>query len=306
MYPASADFHNAVKNGNPQMPLLIFPTAVFTAEDIDINAGIEFDDLFNTEENTSIGQALMNNIRFTLFNDNQLLNDYEFGEFVATIGVRIARNTYTQEGNISITCGSNEYIAYQSAPYVTRNGVELDSAMTGSMANIISYNGIVYCFQKNGNLYCYDESTGERVHIISDVNLFDNSVAGWVTGKYINADGGISSTSSYRYTDHYYPIKANSKFIAHYNKRQSRAHTIAFYKKDQTFIKRTVLSSSSDANGIKDIVFTTPEETAYYRFSCGTTTADIFIAENVPMYMRTKFKAVTYYGAYFANNILNS
>ena len=94
MYPASADFHNAVKNRNPQMPLLIFPDAVFTAEDIDVNAGIEFDDLFNTEENISIGQALMNNVRFTLFNDNQLLNDYEFGEFVATIGVLISESNY--------------------------------------------------------------------------------------------------------------------------------------------------------------------------------------------------------------------
>ena len=49
MYDASDDFHTAVKNGNPQMPLLIFSDTVFTAEDIDVTAGIEFDDLFNTE-----------------------------------------------------------------------------------------------------------------------------------------------------------------------------------------------------------------------------------------------------------------
>ena len=185
MYPASADFHNAVKNGNPQMPLLIFPNAVFTAEDIDVNAGIEFDDLFNTEENTSIGQALMNNIRFTLFNDNQLLNDYEFGEFIATIGVQIDESTYMQEGNISVTCGNNTYVATSSSPYLTRNGTAMDDAPTGKLANILIYNDVVYCFRENGHIFTYKESTGERISLTNDKSIFDSSIAEWVTGYYI-------------------------------------------------------------------------------------------------------------------------
>lgn len=165
MYPASADFHNAVKNGNPQMPLLIFPDAVFTAGDIDVNAGIEFDDLFNTEENISIGQALMNNIRFTLFNDNQLLNDYEFGQFIATIGVRISVSNYTNEGIITVESGDNTYVATAESPYLTRNGSSMATAPSGEIANIIIYDDKVYCFQTDGTVIVYKDSTGEKLTV---------------------------------------------------------------------------------------------------------------------------------------------
>lgn len=163
MYNASADFHTAVKNGNPQMPLLIFQDAVFTSEDIDINTGIEFDDLFCTEDNISIGQALMNTVRFALFNDNQYLNSYEFGEFIATIGVRLTRTTYTQSGTISVTCGNNTYVAYSSSPYLKRNGTALSTQPTGEVANILIYDGYVYAIQKNGSYKVYKDSDGSVV-----------------------------------------------------------------------------------------------------------------------------------------------
>lgn len=191
MYPASADFHNAVKNGNPQMPLLIFPDAVFTAEDIDINAGIEFDDLFNTEENTSIGQALMNNIRFTLFNDNQLLNDYEFGEFVATIGVQLTSSTYTQTGTISVTCGDNTYIAYSTSPYLKRNGTALSTQPTGELANIIIYDGYVYAFQKSGGYKVYKDSDGSAASITMDAFMTNKFKKASMYGAYFNKSTNI-------------------------------------------------------------------------------------------------------------------
>ena len=40
MYAASQAFHDAVRNGNPQMPLLIFEDAVFSGMDIDADAEI--------------------------------------------------------------------------------------------------------------------------------------------------------------------------------------------------------------------------------------------------------------------------
>ena len=95
MYSASNAFHNAVASGAHQIALLIFDKgtngqkAVFTNDDINVSAGIEFNDYFNTEEDIAIGQALSNEISFSLFNDSGLLNDYEFGEFTATIGAQI-------------------------------------------------------------------------------------------------------------------------------------------------------------------------------------------------------------------------
>ena len=232
MYPASADFHNAVKNGNPQMPLLIFPNAVFTAEDIDVNAGIEFDDLFNTEENTSIGQALMNNIRFTLFNDNQLLNDYEFGEFIATIGVQIDESTYTQEGNISVTCGNNTYVATSSSPYLTRNGTAMDDAPTGK--------------RENGHIFTYKESTGERISLTNDKSIFDSSITEWVTGYYISSSGTYVEGSNYRYSGYYFPVKASTRYVARYTKTQNAGHHVIQYDANKNFITRNVLSTASD------------------------------------------------------------
>lgn len=162
MYNASADFHAAVKNGNPQMPLLIFPDAVFTSEDIDVTAGIEFDDLFNTEEDLAIGQTLKNNIRFSLFNDNQLLNDYTFGEFIATIGVMLTSEAFSSESPIYAESGDNIYRGYNYAPYLVINGEEPATQPDGAVRNIIVYDGYAYVFTATGYTV-YSEETGEAV-----------------------------------------------------------------------------------------------------------------------------------------------
>ena len=186
MYNASADFHVAVKAGNPQMPLLIFSDAVFTAEDIDVNAGIEFDDLFNTEEDLAIGQTLKNHIRFSLFNDNQYLNDYEFGEFIATIGVMLTSSTYTQTGTISVTCGGNTYIAYSTSPYLKRNGSALSTQPTGELANIVIYDGYVYAFQKNGGYKVYKDSDGSVASVTMNSFMTNKFKKPTMYGAYFN------------------------------------------------------------------------------------------------------------------------
>lgn len=307
MYPASADFHAAVKNGNPQMPLLIFPNAVFTAEDIDVNAGIEFDDLFNTEDNISIGQALMNNIRFTLFNDKQLLNDYEFGQFIATIGVQIAESTYTQDGLISISSADNTYVATSASPYLTRNGSALASSPAGKLANIIIYDGKVYAFRENGFLYIYDDATGDRIYNMGE-NIFDNDVADFVTGYYIDDTGEIVALSRYKYITNYIKVKPNTTYSVHGYKSssQSAGFTVPMYNKNKTFIERKVPISASSSTGDVYGTFETTSDTEYIRFSCGTrfTASAIEITENVPRTMPEKFKRKLYYGAYFDDNIL--
>lgn len=162
MYDASDDFHTAVKNGNPQMPLLIFSDTVFTAEDIDVTAGIEFDDLFNTEEDIAIGQTLKNNIRFSLFNDNQLLNDYAFGEFIATIGVQIASEEFSSESQVFVENGDNIYRGYSYEPYLVINGQEPATQPDGPVRNILVYDGYIYVFTATG-YNVYSEETGEAV-----------------------------------------------------------------------------------------------------------------------------------------------
>ena len=79
MYACSEAFHEAVRNGNDQKALLIFSDCVFTDDDISVETGIEFHDYFNMEEDLSIGQTTSNEVSYSLFNDDRLLNDYLFG-----------------------------------------------------------------------------------------------------------------------------------------------------------------------------------------------------------------------------------
>ena len=298
MYVVSDAVHEAIQNGNEQMPLLIFKDGVFTSGDIDIDNGITFNDYFNLEEDLSIGQALSNELRFSMFNDYGYLDDYEFGELEAMIGVMTAKETYTQQGNIMLVYGNNTYIGNASSPYITRNGTALAEQPSARPANIILYDGKVYSFQVDGTLYIYDDTSGERVYITGD-NVFDASIATWVTGKYIASDGTITSTSNYKYTDNYYPVKANAAYAAQFNKSQSRAVTVALYDENHDFIVRRVLATSSATNGQINATFSTTEDTAYMRFSCGTNTSNIVIAENMPRFMLEKFKKDTRYGAFY-------
>lgn len=167
MYPASAAFHQAIQNGNDQEVMLIFQDAVFTAEDINVDSGITFNDYFNTEDDLAIGQALSNELEFSVFNDLGGLDDYEFGEFKAWLGVLVSATQYTQQGTISVQLGNNIYIATGAAPYLTRNGSAMQTQPTQEIANIVAYGGYVYCFQKNGDCFVYNDSDGSLV----DMNL---------------------------------------------------------------------------------------------------------------------------------------
>lgn len=160
MYTASQAFHEAVQNGAHQIPLLIFDDAVFTTGDIDVSVGIEFNDYFNTEEDLSIGQALSNELIFSLFNDHGMLNNYEFGDFEATIGAQIGVTTGSQIGNVYARSASHTYVAYSTSPYLTRDGSPVNSQPTSPVNSILIYNGYVYCYLGNNTCKVYKDSTG--------------------------------------------------------------------------------------------------------------------------------------------------
>lgn len=171
MYQASTAFHNAVASGAHQIPLLIFEDAVFTNADLNVSDGIEFNDYFNTEEDLSIGQALSNEISFTLFNDFGLLNDYEFGDFTATIGAMIGAETYTVDGTVQAVSDSHTWVAYSSSPYLKRDDTAVASQPTSPVISMLIYKDIVYCMLQNGTAKCYKDSTGTYQNSI-DVNDF--------------------------------------------------------------------------------------------------------------------------------------
>lgn len=163
MYTASAEFHEAVANGAPQKALLVFADAIFTNDDIDVDAGIELDDYFNTEEDLAIGQALSNELRFTLFNDARLLNDYEFGDFLATVGARISRETYTPSGTLQVITENATYVCVATSPYLTRDGAAMESQPDFIPVGMLAHDGKVYLFSDEGEYAVYSDADGSDI-----------------------------------------------------------------------------------------------------------------------------------------------
>ena len=178
MYNASSEFHEAVANGAHQIALLIFDDAVFTNDDINVTSGIEFNDYFNTETNLSIGQALSNEISFSIFNDSGLLNDYEFGDFTATIGAQIGNETVTANGTIQVHSGSHTYVAYSSSPYLKCDGTAVSSQPARAIKSMLIYNGILYCLLANGVVIGYKDSNGST-QSVSVNNFMKAQMAKW-------------------------------------------------------------------------------------------------------------------------------
>jgi hypothetical protein len=172
MYPVSNEFHEAVKNGNEQKALLIFNDCVFTDDDIAVDRGIEFHDYFNTEEDLSIGQATSNEISFSLFNDERLLNDYEFGDFLATLGVFIRSSTYQQTSSVMLTTNNARWLGAETPPFVRRNNNAVSSQPSFAVKSMLGYDNKVWVFSGTGLYAVYDDKTGANITPQNRLNNF--------------------------------------------------------------------------------------------------------------------------------------
>lgn len=173
MYTASSAFHTAVANGAHQIALLIFSDAVFTNDDIDVSRGISFNDYFNMEEDLSIGQVLSNEISFSLFNDAGTLNEYGFGEFLATLGAQIGNSTVTAAGNVQAQSAEHTYVGSSSSPYLTRDGVAVATQPGSPVRSILIYDGIVYCYLSNDTCVSYKDSDGSVADVSMNAFMLD-------------------------------------------------------------------------------------------------------------------------------------
>jgi len=186
VYNVSNAFHQAVAQGKPQMAMLIFPDAVFTNPDINVDNGIEFGDYFNTNEDVSIGMAPSNELRFSLFNDARLLNNYEFGDFLATVGVLISTETYTTNANCRCTTSVATYTGHNTTPYLRRGGVGVSSPASFPVKSILGYDGKVWAFSADGTQFkVYRDSDGADITSGETVNAFmQDKAMKWAGGGY--------------------------------------------------------------------------------------------------------------------------
>ena len=96
MQTVGTALRNAINAGNPQRILLIFSDREISNEGIVVSNGFELSEEFNSEEDIAIGLTPSSYVTFTLLNDEDQLEDFEFGWFSAYIGARTSDSTVAQ------------------------------------------------------------------------------------------------------------------------------------------------------------------------------------------------------------------
>ena len=126
MVNVSQDFLNGLADpqNHPQRIVFLFGDgAIISNEDIDVDSGVDFREVFCSETDLTIGLTPSSEISFVLFNDDRIWNEYEFGTFTAYIGVRlewepdnsqiVRRPTITIEDNEMTVSGNGKLETYE-------------------------------------------------------------------------------------------------------------------------------------------------------------------------------------------------
>lgn len=194
MYNVSAAFRTAIEEENDQKAMMIFgEDIVFTDMDIDVDRGIELSDFFNAEKDLAIGQTLSNELKFTVLNDDGYLNKFTFGEFTATIGVKVGEETYLRTGYVNVRSGRATYAGNVSYPFFMRNGTAVAVQPTFAVRSILCYKDKVYCFSDDMRYAVYDDKDGSNITGETDVNKFmRNKALEWDgLGLYYNPNSKV-------------------------------------------------------------------------------------------------------------------
>lgn len=101
-------------------------------------------------------------------------------------------------------------------------------------------------------------------------NIFDYAHASWVNGYTIAADGTITASDGYRYTEAYTKVEPNATYTGQLNvvTTNSRSYLAAFYDADKNFISRSTIVSYtviSAGTGVKSGTITTPPNCMFMR-----------------------------------------
>ncbi|MBO6268107.1 MAG: hypothetical protein J6N19_03050 [Clostridium sp.] len=203
MYNVSTAFRSAVQRGEHQIALLIFDDAFFSNADINIENGITLNSYFNVDEDLAIGQTPSDELTFSLFNDTGLLNTYGFGEFTATIGVKVAESTYAQNGTCTVSSGRYTYVGNSRYPYLTRNNSILSRQPGFAVRNMLAYKNNLYVFGESGQCLVYTEDATPTTTTLALNSFMKDKVSHWMgVGYYYNPstrlltayEGGTRST----------------------------------------------------------------------------------------------------------------
>nr|DAV01112.1 MAG TPA: hypothetical protein [Bacteriophage sp.] len=156
-YTVSQNFKNAVKDVTaPKSCLILFGDLFFSTSDF-TDAGVYFEQYFNTSDDLTFGDCPSDIISFSVV-ANGNLSGYGFGKAQAYLGIQIASEPYVfGDINAHIEVGGNTYTASSSGLY--RNNTKISSAVYVSLVSDGTY---VYAIGANYSSKTYN-ATGDIV-----------------------------------------------------------------------------------------------------------------------------------------------
>lgn len=128
MVNVSSAFKTALQAGEPQRWLFVWSDGTLSSnEEIDVEAGVGYDEMFCSETDLTIGLTPSSQISFSLLNGEYQWTGFSFGWFNASLGVRVNRvrndsprtnhPVLTVSGN-SLTVSGNGWLeTYELCPF---------------------------------------------------------------------------------------------------------------------------------------------------------------------------------------------
>lgn len=127
MIPASAEFHRAVLEGQPQRAILRFVNgSIMTNADISITAGgIHYEEVLNGETELTVGACPSSSLKAHLMLPPYYVTEFPWGKFSASLGVRLSRTEYESDALAYLVDPVTSFVitGHAETPYLRVNGV---------------------------------------------------------------------------------------------------------------------------------------------------------------------------------------
>ena len=162
MHGNTAEFDSAIRNRNRQHAMIVFPSShvYLTDEDIDAENPIQYTELFNGDEEMTMGRAVSSEISISLIN-REGMSEIDFGdEFTVYLGTQIGTKGYADITHVTTGAtmvmiaelyGTPAVICTNPAwTYLTCNGVT--HTLSGNPRAMVCEENVLYVIGEEGAL----------------------------------------------------------------------------------------------------------------------------------------------------------
>lgn len=147
MYPASEAFHQAIREDQPQTPLVVFDHALMTARDLCIGGGgMNLRRSVVDGENFTPGACVAAELTLEILNDDGRWNRFTYGEFKAYLGAMTLYEKWKADALCAVTPENHTISGHRDAPYLRIDGIGVEGigapvvalALMGEMLMVVT------------------------------------------------------------------------------------------------------------------------------------------------------------------------